>query len=36
LIPFHINQIVVLSAKVSGMEAIFDDGVQYHTVKVAH
>jgi peptide/nickel transport system substrate-binding protein len=35
LIPFHINQIVVLNAKVSGMEAIFDDGVQYHTVKIA-
>ncbi len=33
-IPFHVNQVVVTSAKVTGLPAMFDDGVQYHTVSV--
>ena len=32
--PFHVNQVVVTSARVSGLPAIFDDGVQYHNVSV--
>jgi peptide/nickel transport system substrate-binding protein len=34
LIPFHVNQVVVTSARVTGLPALFDDGVQYHTVSV--
>ena len=34
-IPFHINQIVVTSARVSGLEPVFDDGVRYHLVHVS-
>ena len=34
-IPFHINQIVVMSARVSGLEPVFDDGVRYHLVHVS-
>ncbi|MHA1547891.1 MAG: ABC transporter substrate-binding protein [Alphaproteobacteria bacterium] len=34
-IPFHINQIVVTSARVSGMEAVFDDAVRYHLVQLS-
>jgi peptide/nickel transport system substrate-binding protein len=33
-IPFHIKQVVVTSARVSGLEPVFDDGVRYHTVHV--
>jgi peptide/nickel transport system substrate-binding protein len=32
--PFHINQVVVTSARVSGLPAVFDDGVQYNSVSV--
>ena len=32
--PFHVNQVVVTSARVTGLPAMFDDGVQYHTVSV--
>jgi peptide/nickel transport system substrate-binding protein len=34
LIPFHVNQVVVTSARVTGLPAMFDDGVQYHKVSV--
>jgi len=33
-IPFHVNQVVVTSARVTGLPAMFDDGVQYHMVSV--
>jgi peptide/nickel transport system substrate-binding protein len=33
-IPFHINQVVVTSARVTGLPAMFDDAVQYHNVSV--
>jgi len=33
-IPFHINQVVVTSARVTGLPAVFDDAVQYHNVSV--
>ncbi len=32
--PFHVNQVVVTSARVTGLPEMFDDGVQYHTVSV--
>jgi ABC-type transport system substrate-binding protein len=32
--PFHINQVVVTSARVSGLPAVFGDGVQYNNVSV--
>ncbi len=31
-IPFHIKQVVVTSARVSGLDPVFDDGVRYHLV----
>ena len=34
-IPFHVNQVVVLNSRVSGIEPIFDDGVQYHLVQIS-
>ena len=34
-IPFHINQIVVTSARVSDLDPVFDDGVRYHLVNVS-
>jgi peptide/nickel transport system substrate-binding protein len=34
-IPFHVNQVVVLNARISGIEPIFDDGVQYHKVQIS-
>ena len=34
-IPFHVNQVVVTSARVSGLEPMFDDGVRYHPVQVS-
>ena len=34
-IPFHVNQVVVISARVSGLPAIFDDGVTYNKVSVS-
>ena len=34
-IPFHVNQVVVTSARVSGLEPVFDDGVRYHLVQVS-
>ena len=34
-IPFHVNQVVVTSARVSGLEPVFDDAVRYHTVHVS-
>ncbi len=34
-IPFHVNQIVVTSARVSGLEPVFDDAVRYHLVHVS-
>jgi len=33
-IPFHLQQVVVTSARVSGLEPVFDDGVRYHLVNV--
>jgi peptide/nickel transport system substrate-binding protein len=33
-IPFHVNQVVVTSARVTGLPVMFDDGVQYHNVSV--
>jgi peptide/nickel transport system substrate-binding protein len=33
-IPFHLQQVVVTSARVSGLEPVFDDGVRYHLVHV--
>lgn len=33
-IPFHLQQVVVTSARVSGLEPVFDDGVRYHLVSV--
>jgi peptide/nickel transport system substrate-binding protein len=35
LIPFHLNKIVVTTARVSGLEPVFDDGVRYHLVHVS-
>lgn len=32
--PFHVNQVVVTSARVTGLPVMFDDGVQYHNVSV--
>lgn len=34
-IPFHLQQVVVTSARVSGLEPVFDDGVRYHLVRVS-
>ena len=34
-IPFHINQIVVTSARVSDLDPVFDDGVRYHLLNVS-
>ncbi len=34
-IPFHVNQVVVTSARVKGLPAMFDDGMQYHNVSVS-
>ena len=34
-IPFHLQQVVVTSARVSGLEPVFDDGVRYHLVHVS-
>ena len=33
--PFHVNQVVVTSSRVTGLPEMFDDGVQYHTVSVS-
>ncbi len=33
-IPFHVKQVIVTSARVSGLEPVFDDGVRYHLVHV--
>ena len=35
LFPFHLNKIVVTTARVSGLEPVFDDGVRYHLVHVS-
>ena len=35
LIPFHVNQVVVTSTWVSGLEPVLDDGVRYHLVQVS-
>ena len=34
-IPFHMNQVVVTSARVSGLDPVFDDGVRYHLVNLS-
>ncbi|MCZ6863313.1 MAG: ABC transporter substrate-binding protein [Alphaproteobacteria bacterium] len=34
-IPFHVNQYVVSTAKVSGLQAVFADAVRYHLVHVS-
>jgi len=34
-IPFHVNQPVVLTARVSGFQAVFTDAVRYHLVHVS-
>jgi peptide/nickel transport system substrate-binding protein len=34
-IPFHLNKIVVTTARVDGLEPVFDDGVRYHLVHVS-
>lgn len=34
-IPFHVNQIVVTSARVSGLEPVISDAVRYHLVHVS-
>ncbi len=34
-IPFHLQQVVVTSARVSDLEPVFDDGVRYHLVHVS-
>ena len=34
-IPFHVNQIVVMSARVSGLEPVISDAVRYHLVHVS-
>lgn len=33
-IPFHVNQVVVSRARVTGLPKMFDDAMQYHTVSV--
>ena len=35
LIPFHVNQPVVTTARVSGFQPVFTDAVRYHLIKVS-
>ena len=35
LIPFHVNQPVVTTARVSGFQAVFSDAVRYHLIHVS-
>ena len=35
LIPFHVNQAIATTARVSGMQAVFADAVRYHLVHVS-
>ena len=34
-IPFHVNQAVATTARVSGLAAVFSDAVRYHLIKVS-
>ena len=34
-IPFHVNQPVVTTARVSGFQAVFSDAVRYHLIHVS-
>ena len=35
MIPFHINQAVATTARVSGLQAVFADAIRYHLVRVS-
>ena len=35
LIPFHVNQAIATTARVSGLQAVFADAVRYHLVHVS-
>lgn len=34
-IPYHLNQTVVMSSRVSGLQAVFDDAVRYHLLRLS-